>query len=391
MRRLAELRATGWPGIAALAIGIFAMVTVEELPIGVLTLISDDLGSSEGTVGLGVTLAGCVAGAMGLSTSVIIGTLDRRLVLVAALLLVGAATTATALAPSIGVYLAARLCAGVGIGVFWALIAIVASRIVAPEKSALATTLAFAGAAGATILGVPIGTWLGTTWDWHTAFVVLAVVCFATALALWALVPRVLVTERFTLDGYRTAWSIGPVRLALIVTGVLVVSQFAAYTYASPALQEFAHVTPAGVGAMLLCMGIAGLVGNVGSAPLMRARPMLALLLVTTGMTAGVLLLMFSGRPAMAVVAVICWGLFGGAMAVVLQHWVLTSAGEYAEPAAALDSGIFNFAIGGGSALGAVVLDNAGIHSVYVVAACGMLLATAMVLAYRRRIMRAAR
>ena len=54
------LRASGWPGVVVLALGIFAMVTVEELPIGVLTLISDDLGASEGAVGLGVTLAGGV-------------------------------------------------------------------------------------------------------------------------------------------------------------------------------------------------------------------------------------------------------------------------------------------------------------------------------------------
>lgn len=360
------------------------MVTVEELPIGVLTLISDDLGASQGAVGLGVTLAGGVAGVMGLSTSVIIGTLDRRLVLVAALLTVTASTAATALAPSIAVYLAARLFTGLGVGIFWALIAIVASRIVAPEKAALATTLAFAGASGATILGVPIGTWLGTTWSWQTAFWALGGVCLVTAAAIAWLVPRVLVTERFTFDGYRRAWAVGPVRLALLVTAVLVVAQFSAYTYASPALQEFAGISPSGVGGMLLLMGVAGLFGNVGSAPLMRARPMLALLLVTTGMTVGVLTLMVSGNAVVAALAMVIWGLFGGAMAVVLQHWVLTSAGEYAEPAAALDSGIFNLAIAVGAALGAGVLDLSGLHAVFLTAAAGMVIATGMVLAYRR-------
>lgn len=387
---LRELRDSGWPGVVALAVGIFAMVTVEELPIGVLTLISDDLGASKGAVGLGVTLAGAVAGVMGLSTSVVIGTLDRRLVLVVALLLVSAATAATAAAQNVAVYLVARLIAGLGIGVFWALIAIVASRIVRPERAALATTVAFTGAAAATILGVPLGTWLGTTWTWHTAFFVLAALCLVTAGALWVLVPRVLVTERFTFDGYRHAWSIGPVRLALFVTAVLVVAQFCAYTYASPALQEFAGVSEAGVGGMLLLMGVAGLIGNVGSAPIMRTRPMLALLLVTTGMTVGVFVLMISGAPSVAAIAMTIWGLFGGAMAVVLQHWVLTSARHYAEPAAALDSGIFNFAIAGGAALGALVLDTSSIHAVYVVAAIGMLTATLMVVAYRRRITRAA-
>ena len=185
------LRASGWPGVVVLALGIFAMVTVEELPIGVLTLISDDLGASEGAVGLGVTLAGAVAGVMGLSTSLAIGTLDRRVVLFTALLVVAAATTASGMATNVAVYLVARLCAGLGIGVFWALIAIVASRIVAPERAALATTVAFAGASGATILGVPIGTWLGTTWTWHVAFYALAAFCFVIAVALWFLLSLI--------------------------------------------------------------------------------------------------------------------------------------------------------------------------------------------------------
>lgn len=379
------LLSSGWPGVATLAVGIFAMVTVEELPIGVLTLVARDLGASEGLVGLGVTLAGMVAGVMGLATSIVIGTLDRRLVLVASLVLVATMTLATALAPNVAVYLVARFLAGLGIGVFWALIAIVASRIVAPEKSALAMTLAFSGASAAAILGVPIGTWLGTTWTWRTAFAVLAALCAVTAVALWALVPRVLVDEKFTLDGYRRAWTNGPVRLALAVTAVIVVAHFAAYTYASPALQTFAGVSESGVGAMLLVMGVAGLVGNVGSAPVMRTRPMLALLLVTTGMTVGVVALMLSGTTLTAAVAMLVWGLFGGAMAVVLQHWVLTCAGDDAEPAAALDSGVFNFAIAGGAALGAVLVDTQGVRVDFAVAACGMLVATLMVLGYRRR------
>ena len=383
-----SLKSTGWPGVVALAMGIFVMVTVEELPIGVLTLISRDLGVSEGAVGLGVTLAGAVAGLAGLSTSLVIGTLDRRLVLVGALVGVAAMTGATGIAPNVAVYWIARFLAGVGIGIFWALIAIVAAQIVAPHRAALATTVAFAGASGATILGVPFGTWLGTSLGWKNAFWALAGMCLVSAVAVGVLVPPVRVGEKFGLRDYAQAWSVGPVRLALIITALMVVAQYSAYTYASPALQRFAHVSEAGVGVMLLIMGLAGLVGNVGSAPIMRARPVLALLLVCVGMTTGVLTLMVSGSHLLAAVAMTVWGLFGGAMAVVLQHWVLTSAGSYAEPAAALDSGVFNFAIALGAAFGAAVLDLTNVTTVYALAAALMVVSTGIVLTYRRRVAR---
>ena len=384
-QRVAQLKASGWPGVVALAIGIFVMVTVEEIPIGVLTLIAQDLDASKGTVGLGVTVAGGSAGLTGLFTSVLIGRVDRRLILVSSLLLVGVATWVTGMASNIVLYLVARLLAGVGIGLFWALIAVVASKIVRPEKSALATTVAFSGVAIGTILGVPLGTWLGTTFGWSEAFYIVGAAAVLTAGLLYALVPSVAVTERFTLADYGRAWAIPGVRLALIVTAIMVVSQYIAYTYASPALQEFAGVSVAGVGAMLLVMGVAGLFGNLGSAPIMRKRPILALLLVTNGMTAGIIALVFSGSLILAVGAMVIWGLFGGAMAVVLQHWVLTCAGPYAEPAAALDSGIFNACIAAGAGLGAVLLDFSNVTTVYLFAAAGMIVATVCVLTFRRR------
>lgn len=385
MQKLVQIKQSGWPGIFVLAVGIFVMVTVEEIPIGILTLISQDLGSSEGAVGLGVTFAGGVAGVTGLCTSLVIGKLDRRIVLAGALLVVAVATLVTGMATNIAIYLVARFLAGTGIGVFWALIAVVATKIVAPKKAALATTLAFSGVAIGTILGVPLGTWLGTTFGWSEAFYVVAAACVVAAILLMVLVPRVDVGERFTFADYRHAWSIASVRLALIVTALMVVSQYVAYTYASPALQKFAGVSPAGVGLMLLIMGVAGLFGNLGSAPIMRKRPIVALLLVTVGMTIGVVALVFSGSVLVAGLAMVVWGLFGGAMAVVLQHWVLASAGDYAEPAAALDSGIFNTGIAAGAALGALILEVGSIRGVFLISAAGMVVATGAVLAFRQR------
>ncbi|MDU2597148.1 MAG: MFS transporter, partial [Dermabacter sp.] len=47
-----EPESSNWIAVVALALGIFTLITIEELPIGVLTLISNDLGVSRGTVGL---------------------------------------------------------------------------------------------------------------------------------------------------------------------------------------------------------------------------------------------------------------------------------------------------------------------------------------------------
>ena len=69
----------------ALAIGIFVLITVEELPIGVLSVMAPDLGVSEGMAGLAVTIPGILAGVVALCTPVLVRGMDRRLVLVLAL------------------------------------------------------------------------------------------------------------------------------------------------------------------------------------------------------------------------------------------------------------------------------------------------------------------
>ncbi|MGW1554634.1 MFS transporter, partial [Streptomyces sp. NPDC002346] len=54
---------TRWLAVAAMAVGTFALVTVESLPVGLLPFIGSAMDVSEGTVGLMVTVPGLVASA----------------------------------------------------------------------------------------------------------------------------------------------------------------------------------------------------------------------------------------------------------------------------------------------------------------------------------------
>ena len=56
---------SGWPGVIALMVAVFTLVTSEFLPASLLPLMADDFGISEGTAGQVVTataLVGMVAG-----------------------------------------------------------------------------------------------------------------------------------------------------------------------------------------------------------------------------------------------------------------------------------------------------------------------------------------
>ncbi|GAA2778866.1 MFS transporter [Saccharopolyspora taberi] len=92
-----------------MAVGIFSMVTAEQLPVGLLTPISEQLGTSAGRTGLLVTVPGIVAAIAAPVIPVAVGKLDRRVLLVSLMALMTLASLVSVLTPDFTVLLAARV------------------------------------------------------------------------------------------------------------------------------------------------------------------------------------------------------------------------------------------------------------------------------------------
>ncbi|QCR53504.1 arabinose ABC transporter permease [Brachybacterium sp. SGAir0954] len=375
-----------WSGVTSLAVGIFVLITIEELPIGVLPVMSAELGIPEGVAGLAVTVPGLVAAATSVTTPVLVRGLDRRLVLVLALLCVAASSLLTVLAPGFGVVLVARVLAGVSIGLYWAVLPIVAVGQVDPARHATALTLAFSGTGGALVLGVPLATWIGTHLGWREAFAVVGAAALVMALLVAVLVRPVRAAVPVTPAMMREAARERGVRHAVGLTLLLIVAQFATYSYVSPLLQE-AGVPLGRTGLLLLLFGIAGMIGNVAIAPVIRRRGApTAVLVVAAGLTLSLLAVAVLLRtPVAAVLLLPTWGLFAGAASVTIQSFVDSEAGARVEEGTALDSAAFNVSIALGAALGGILLETAGRTGMLAVSVLLGAAGTALVARYRAR------
>lgn len=124
----------GWPGVAALALGTFTVVTSEMLPVGLLTPMGRSLGVPEGVAGLTLTITGLVAALSAPALVPLLGRADRRtaLCVLVAVLVVG--NLGAAWAPDFGTMVVARVLVGIGMGGVWAVAAGLAVRLV-PAKS----------------------------------------------------------------------------------------------------------------------------------------------------------------------------------------------------------------------------------------------------------------
>lgn len=374
----------GWAAVTALAVGIFVLITIEELPIGVLSVMAPDLGVSEGVGGLAVTVPGVLAALVAMATPVIVRGLDRRLVLVIALVCVALSCLLSVLAPSFAVLLLARLFAGVAIGLYWAVLPLVALGQVDARHSARALTLAFSGTGGGLVLGVPLATWIGTHLGWREAFAVVGGAALLLAVVIAVLVRPVRTEVPVTASMMLGAARSRGVRFAIGLTALLVTAQFITYSFVSPILQQRAGVPLERISMMLLVFGIAGLAGNFAIAAVIRHSAPAAVTLIAAGLLLSLLavLLVVQG-PVSALAVMPVWGAFAGAASVSIQSFVNSEAHGAVQEGTALNSAAFNVSIALGAALGGLLLDGIGMTAMMLASVLLAASGLALVLRYR--------
>ncbi|ARF56359.1 MFS transporter [Streptomyces gilvosporeus] len=360
-------RGGGWPGVGALAAGTFTVVTSEMLPVGLLTPIGRDLGISDGTAGLTVTVTGLVAAVAAPSLTLLVARRDRRVVLTALMATLAVANLLASYAPNVVVLLVARVLVGLGMGGVWAIAAGLAVRLVPRRRVAAATSLVFSGVAAASVLGVPAGTFVGELGGWRAAFMAMTAVCALVAVALAVLLPPLPATGPVRLGGVLRLFREASVRTGLLLVALLVTGHFAAYTYVRPVLEEVAGAGAGQISTLLLAFGVAGLIGNFAAGAGAARSPRVTLLVICGVLAGAVLLLPLVGRGAGvpgAALVVAVWGLAYGGVSVSTQTWLMAAAPKAREGASALFVAVFNGAIALGALTGGRAADGWGVAGV---------------------------
>ncbi|GAA4135537.1 MFS transporter [Actinomadura keratinilytica] len=375
-----------WPAVLAVALGIFALMTSELLPVGLLTPIGSDLAVSDGTAGLMLTVPGLVAAASAPVVTVTAAGVDRRVLLAALIGLMAAANLVCAAAPHFAVLLAARPAIGVSIGGFWAIAGGLAVRLVPAEHVPLATSIVFGGVSTASVVGVPAGTLIGDLGGWRAAFASVGMLGLAALAALLVLVPPL--PSQGTLSFRELPGLLRRntgVRIGVLVTFLLITGHFAAYTFVRPVLREAAGVDDALVGGLLMAYGAAGIAGNFVAGSRVGAHLRGTLLAICTGLAAVTALFAVLGTaPVTASALLVAWGLVYGGVSVSLQTWMLKAAPDASEAASSLFVAAFNLSIALGALVGGATVDGLATTGVLWVAGSFALVAAATVATSRK-------
>lgn len=378
--RAIAVRPAPWHGpavLVALMLAAFTFNTAENLPVGLLELISGSLRVSLSAVGLLVTGYGVTVAVASLPLAHALRAVPRRHALTALLAALVVSSLVGAVAPSYWLLLVARLLTALAQALFWAVMGPVAVGLFAPEvRGRVVGALSVAGSF-ALVLGVPAGTWLGQRSDWRLPVAALAAPGLIALVTIAALLPTSRPEEEPAAHGSAPdARRFGTV----VVAGALsATGAFAGYTYVVKFLGEVSGFSPGTVSALFVVFGVACLAGVSVTGALLDRFPYAALVAAVATQAVGMLGLYAAGTDPVAAVV-----LMGGALGPVFmatQNAMLRCAPGRTDIALAANSGAYNAGIAAGAALGGLILAPADVRGAFLAGglltsgACAVLLA----------------
>lgn len=188
---------------------------------------------------------------------------DRRRLLTLALLWYGLGHLASALAPSYAWLLPLRAASVIGAAVFTPQAAAAINVMTEPAQRGRAITFVFLGWSLASVLGMPLHSWIAETFGWRWAFVLVALLSAAAAAAVWRSVPDGVKPPALSLASWRHVLTHPLLMGVVAVTAVSASGQFTLFAYLAPYYRQVLQATPAQVSGLFFVFGAFGLLGNV--------------------------------------------------------------------------------------------------------------------------------
>lgn len=358
------------PAVITLIATSFMLGISEFIMVGILPQIAHGLHVSEVTVGNLVSLfavAYAPATPIGSALSARFPRFATHMILIAVFL---ADNILCLIAPNYPILLIARIMIALVSGTTVAVSMTYAPDVASASNRTRFIAWVFSGFSIASVVGVPIGTWIAEAFGWRAAFALIVALTVILMLAMLAVLPRnshpmaIGFLPQFRLFADRR------IRLGVFAVLFGAAASYVFYTYLTPILRDEIGVPQRFVSIGLMMFGAACLCSNLysgrlanrgtGVAPLARIRPIYLIHALLLCLLAFAGLLPFAGA-----LLLIMLGLFMYLQNSSSQVLYMDVAAQ-AHPgsmnlAASLNSMSFNIGIALGSAVGGIVNDHLGL------------------------------
>ncbi|OUB07570.1 MFS sugar transporter [Bacillus thuringiensis serovar yunnanensis] len=349
--------------LLSLAVSAFAIGTTEFVIVGLLSTVANDLNIS---VTKAATLTSGYAVALAIGTpivTVVTGRIPKKGLLLILMMLFSLGNILSAIAPSYEILIFSRVLTAITHGVFFAVAVIVVTDIVPENKKGTAISIMFTGLTVATIVGVPLGTYIGQNLGWRATFGTIAV------LGIIGLISNTFAIEKMKDQSqHPTLKDVGKliknqrILLSLLMTALGFGGTFALFTYLAPILEKISGYSANSISILLLIYGIAVAIGNIIGGKMANQHPVKALRWIF--FIQGIILLLqiwLLPSKTLSIVSILLLGLFAFMMTSGVQAYIILLAQKLVpsakDIASALNISAFNIGIASGSTLGGLAVE----------------------------------
>lgn len=235
----------------------------EYMIVGVLPDISREIGASLSSLGYLVTVFALV---YALSTPLVTSLtryLKRHQLLYLLLVIFLLGNTWTALSTSYLSLLLSRIMSATTAGAIISLVLVIANFVAPLDKRASLLSWIFAGFSIASIIGLPIGTLISTTWSWHASFWLISVLTVVVLILVCLYVPKD-TPQAAPQKGQKQLAIFKDPNIRLVICFVILTcaAQYTYYTYIRSLITDYMQLPASLLNLLLLLLGVAFIIGN---------------------------------------------------------------------------------------------------------------------------------
>ena len=247
----------------ALLFGNFVIGTGVMIVPGTLNEISTSLNVSVATAGQLISASAlmmCIGAPL---CAAVVAGWDRRRLLALSMLWYGVLHLLCTAMPSFGTLLPMRVLAVISPAIFTPQAAACVGLLVPPEQRGRAITFVFLGWSVASVLGMPLGAFIGGTLGWQSAFAAVGLLSLASAWWVWRAMPDGIKPPALSLAAWRETLRSRALMLCIAVTALYSAGQFVLFSYFAPYYKQMVNITPGQLSLLFMWFGAFGFIGNM--------------------------------------------------------------------------------------------------------------------------------
>ncbi|TFZ08302.1 MFS transporter [Ramlibacter humi] len=259
VRERAALPPVLWP----LLFGNFVIGAGVMVVPGTLNEISHSLRVTPATAGQLITVGGVVMCLGAPLLAALVAGWDRRRLLALSMLWYALLHLACACAPDFATLIPLRALAVISPAIFTPQAAACVGLLVPPQDRGRAITFVFLGWSVASVLGMPLGAYIGGVLGWRAAFVAIAALSLVAGVWVWRTLPDGVKPPALSRQAWAQVFASRPLMLCVAVTTLYSAGQFVLFSYLSPYYRQVLDASPGTLSLMFMWFGLFGFIGNM--------------------------------------------------------------------------------------------------------------------------------